>query len=93
VRSSRDGGAVTTGIAVGVGLAIGGAVRGTGVAGRADSGDVGRGSAGTKTSVGLGGGVTMRATVCRVERQVGRESARAAKAAIARILFTALTCL
>jgi hypothetical protein len=80
-------------VTVGVGLAVGGAVRGAAVTGRADSGDVGRGSASTKTSVGLGAGVAIRAIVCRDERQVGRGSARAAKAAIARILFTAQTCL
>ena len=56
------GGAGAMDTAVGV---IGGAAGGGG----ADVGEIG--SAGTNTSVGAGRGVTIRATVCRVDRQVG----------------------
>jgi hypothetical protein len=63
---------VTTGIAlaVGVGLGMGGAV--AGIAEATPAGAAGAGSAGTKISVGTAAGVTTRATVCRVVRQVGR---------------------
>jgi hypothetical protein len=59
---------VTTLIAAIVGVGVGGAIRAPEVAAAA----VGTGSDGMKTSVGFGTGVTMRATVCRVARHVGR---------------------
>jgi hypothetical protein len=87
-EGSASGRAVTTGIGVvvGVGLGIGGAAGATavtlrgvgapgGTAGAATGAagvEVGAGSAGMNTSVGTGTGVAMRATVCRVDRQVGR---------------------
>jgi hypothetical protein len=87
-EGSASGRAVTTGIGVvvGVGLGTGGAVRATavtpggagapggttGAAAGATGVEVGAGSAGMKASVGTGTGVAMRATVCRVDRQVGR---------------------
>jgi hypothetical protein len=60
-------------VLVGVELGIGRAVARIGVAAAGTTGvDVGAGSAGMKASVGTGTGVAMRATVCRVDRQVGR---------------------
>ncbi len=74
-RSGRGLSGVTTRMTatVGVGLGIGTAVRAAGAAGGRTGVDVGgAGAAGTNTSVGAGTGVTMRATVCFVVRQLGR---------------------
>jgi hypothetical protein len=74
---------VTTGIetTVGDGGGVGGLAWGTWVAG----GGGGSEGAGTKTSAGLAAGVTIRATVCFVERHVGNVARAAPAAASARI--------
>lgn len=59
---------MTTLIAAIVGVGVGDAICAPEVA----AADVGAGADGMKTSVGFGTGVTMRATVCRVARHVGR---------------------
>jgi hypothetical protein len=67
--------AVTLGAAGAPGGTTGAAAGTTGVgvaAARTTGVDIAAGSAGMKTSVGTGTGVAMRATVCRVDRQVGR---------------------
>lgn len=75
---------MTTRIAatVGVGDGVDGLTWGARVAG-GGGGSVG--ADGTKTSVGRAAGVTIRATVCRVERHVGNVASAAPAAASARI--------
>jgi hypothetical protein len=82
-RSAGAAGVVTTGIdtTVGVGIGVDGMTWGARVAG----GRGGSTGAGTKTSVGLAAGVTIRATVCFVELQVGNVASTAPAAASARI--------
>jgi hypothetical protein len=77
---------VTTGIEATVGVGVGGGVDGLAWGARvAGEGGVSTGGAGTKTSVGLAAGVTIRATVCFVELHVGNVASAAPAAASARI--------
>lgn len=73
---------MTTGIATTVGVGVG--VDRTGWGARVAGGG-GSTGAGTKTSAGLAAGVTIRATVCFVEVQVGNVASAAPAAASARI--------
>jgi hypothetical protein len=54
---------------------------------RVAGGGGGSTGAGTKTSAGLAAGVTIRATVCFVERQVGKIASAAANEAMTRNFF------
>jgi hypothetical protein len=74
---------VTTGI--GTTVEVGGGVDGAGRGARVAGGGGGSTGAGTKTSVGLTAGVTIRATVCFVEVHVGNVARTAPTAASARI--------
>ena len=70
-----------------VGVGDGGGAEGLAWGTRVAGGGGGSTGAGTKTSAGLAAGVTIRATVCFVERQVGNVASAAANEAMTRNFF------